>query len=177
MAATTALTVVSGITNVFSSLSQSSAQKAEGSYQKSIYDTNSKIAEIQAADALKRGETEATNLKTQTKKLIGAQRARLAAQGQDLESGDALDIQEETAGLGSIDALQIKNNAWREAWGYQVQAEDYRSRGVYAEMTGKNKSRSTLLTGGLQVAKGIAQAGYLSSLKGSRDNAVYTEYA
>jgi len=156
-----------------SSYSQSQAQKQQGAYEASIYETNARLAEIQAKDAIRRGELASTEKKKQTKQLIGSQRARLAAQGQELglRESDALLIQEETAEFGALDALEIRNNAWREAWGYRVQASDYLSRAKFARLTAKQKARNTLLTGGLQaagqIASGAATYGALNPSSGS----------
>jgi hypothetical protein len=97
----------------------------------------------------------------------------MGAQGIDLESGSALDIQQETASLGAEEALNIKNNAWREAWGYRSQEADYKARASYAKITGKNTARNTLLTGGLTVAKNLATYSYMNKNRGSTD---FSEY-
>ena len=171
MAMIAALTTASVVGGLASSYSQSQAQKSAGAYQLQIAETNSRLANIQAQDAISRGEKEAKALKIQTKRLIGAQRAAGAAQGQDLEGvegeGGFLDIQQESAGLGAMDALTIKNNAWREAWGYRVQGQDYLGRGRMSYLTSRAQARSTLITGGLTAVKDIAYAGYLSRNRNS----------
>lgn len=137
---------------VASGYSQASAQRAEGDYQKSIFDINARFAEAQAKDAIKRGDKEAIELTKRAKRLIGSQRVSLAAQGIDIESGTALQIQEDTAELSEADAMTIRNNAWKEAWGYRVQAFDFRNRGEFAKMSSRNRARNTLLTSGIQAA-------------------------
>ena len=162
MSATTALMGVSALSSIGTAFAQSGAQKAASIYQESVYRSNERMAEVQAADAISRGEKEAKKTLQNTRVLVGAQRAAMAAQGLDLESGSALDIQQETAGIGAMDALDIKNNAWREAWGYKVQANQYGQQAAFTKITGKNQSRTTLLTGGLSAAKDIA-TGYYST--------------
>ncbi len=49
-----------------------------------------------------------------------------------------------------MDALTVKNNAWREAWGYKAQARSYRTQGALSRLASRNEANSTLLTGGLQ---------------------------
>lgn len=142
--------IVSGVGSLSTAYAQSEAIKTQGEYQKQQYSFNEKVANLQAADALKRGDKSASDHKKSTKKLIGAQRAALAAQGIEVDSGSALEIQQDTAALGAADAVQIKNNAWREAWGYRVQASDLGSRGSFAEIASKNEARQTILTGGMK---------------------------
>lgn len=55
---------------------------------------------------------------------LGQQTARLAAQGTDLE-GSPLDILGDTRAAGELDALTIRANAAREAYGYQAQGLGY----------------------------------------------------
>ncbi len=140
------------VTAAASAYAQSNSIRGQGEYESSAFNINASFAEMQAEDALKQGEKAAKNLKKQVKLTIGAQRANMAAQGIELDSGSALEIQEDTAVMGELDALTIKNNAYREAWGFKVQAEDFRSRAQYSEWAARNNSRNTLLTGGLQSA-------------------------
>lgn len=165
MGAVAALTAVSVGTTLVSSMQQSNAYKMQAAYEKNAYDWNARIAEIQAQDAVDRGEKAANELKKNTRRLIGAQRAALAAQGIAIDEGDALDIQLETAELGAADAQEIKNNAWREAWGYRVNALDLRGKGSFAELSGKTAARNTLLTGGMNIAKDLAYGAYLNERK------------
>lgn len=154
--------VVQAAGTAATSYAQSKAQKSEGDYQKQIYESNARLADIQADDAIRRGEKDAKQHKKNVKRLIGSQRAALAAQGLDLEADDALAIQQESAEYGALDVLEIKNNAWREAWGYKVQANDFMGRARFADITAKNKARNTILTGGMSIASDAAYGAYLS---------------
>lgn len=118
-----------------------------GRYQRQVADYNASVAELQAQDAVVRGRDAEKRHRSQVSGLIGAQRASMAAQGQDLSDPDssAGQIQEDTAYLGELDALTIRNNAAREAWGFRVQAEDMRMRGALAEIEGRNKAVGTIL--------------------------------
>lgn len=120
---------------------------AAGDYNKEIADYNAKVAELQAADALDRGAEAEGRHRVNVRGLIGAQRAALAAQGVDVASGSALEVQLDTAGRGEVDALRIRSNAAREAWGYEVQATDSRMRGELAQMEAKSRATSTILGG------------------------------
>lgn len=150
-----------GISAIGSSYAQSQAMKSQGEYERMTMDANARLANIQAEDTIKRGNKEAAEHIKQTKKLIGSQRAAMAAQGIEVNADSALDIQAETAAMGELDALTIRNNAWREAWGYRVSASDLSFRGRFAEMAARGQSRQTLVTGGMQAAGKFAEsAGY-----------------
>jgi len=155
-----ALMGVQALGTAATSYAQSKALKAEGEFQSEIYQSNARIQALRAEDAVNRGEKSAKRAKEAASRLIGSQRAALGAQGIDIESGSALDIQEETASLGAEDALNIRNNAWREAWGFRVEEQDLKSKAKFAKITAGNKSRNTILTGGLTIAKDLGSQYY-----------------
>ena len=156
---------IQGMGSLASGYSQSKAQKSLSDYEASVYESNARLADLKAADAIFRADKEAVKAKQASKRLIGSQRAALGAQGIDIESGSALDIQEESASIGAEEALNIRNNAWRESWGYKTQAVDLRGRAEMARITGKNTSRNTMLTGGLSAIKDVTYGMYLAKNK------------
>lgn len=145
--------------NLFSGVQQAQALKRQGAYQRSMYELNARFAEINAEDAIRRGDRAARDLKTQSRGLIGSQRVGFAAQGVSVDTGTAVAVQEDTDRLSTIDAMTIKNNAWREAWGYRVEAATGRAQGQMAQTAAGNAARSTLLTAGLQGITGFVSAG------------------
>lgn len=106
--------------------------------QADLQDYNAEIADLQAADAIARGVEEEQRYRTSVRGIIGSQRAAFAGGNIDVGFGSALDVQEDAAYLGELDALQIRTNAAREAWGYKVQAEDLRRRGTITRREGRN---------------------------------------
>lgn len=78
--------------------------------------------ERQAADAKARGEVAEASRRRLMGQQIGEQTARLAGQGTDLE-GSPTDILGDTAAAGEFDALTIRSNAAREAYGYKLSGE------------------------------------------------------
>jgi hypothetical protein len=143
---------------------QAKSVEAQGRYQKSLSGVNAGYAELQAKDAIERGEKDAQAIKRRGKQIIGSQRAALAAQGVEVDSGTALELQEETSELSQVDALTVRNNAWREAWGYRAEAQAATSAGQLASITAKANARNTLVTGGINAANtagaGFANDGY-----------------
>lgn len=131
---------------------QGAAQKAASESQAQLADYNANVAKLQAQDAIERGAEEESAFRSQVRGAIGAQRAGIAAGNTDVGFGSAVDVQADAAFLGELDSLTIRTNAAREAWGYNVQAEDLRKRaeitrkeGVYLEraaVTQGNAARS-----------------------------------
>lgn len=162
MAATTAaiaLGAASGGLSLKGAADEASALRKQGDYQKDMYDFNSKIAQLQAEDAIRRGDREAVRYEKKGQQAIGASRAALAAQGVDVSSGSALDVQTDIAEQAAVGAVTIRNNAWREAWGYKVQAESYSQKGFMEREAAQEKAKATMLTG---VANTLAIGGKMA---------------
>lgn len=161
---------VGGGSSLLSAYQQSQALKAQAQYTKDQNDTNARLADMQADDAIRRGNTEANKAVRQGDQMVSEQRAASAAQGIDINTGSAGDIQTETTALSQQDAEIMKNNAWREAWGFKTQAIDARNQGNLALVAGNNAARNTMLTGGLQALSQFGQAaGYAA--KGAKTGA------
>lgn len=139
-----------------SSRQQAGAIKAESEFRSQQQETNSRLGEIQAKDVEARGLKESEETLRKAKTLIGRQRAALAAQGIEIGTGSALDIQLETAEFGALDALTIKNNAFREATGHRIEAIEAGGRAGFTRISGERRAGSTLLAGGLTAAGDIA---------------------
>lgn len=105
------------------------AQREASESQADLSDFNAQVAELQAKDAIARGQDEEQRFRSRVRQAIGNQRADFAAGNIDVNSGSALDVQADSAFLGEMDALTIRTNAAREAWGFEVAAEDLHRRG------------------------------------------------
>ena len=115
---------------------QATAASAQGQYIKRVDEQNAKMADAEAQDALDRGELTAQRRGLEARQQIGSTRASQAAQGVDVSSGSAADVQASEAGIGALDEMTIRNNAAREAWGYKVEAINERQAGQVAAITG-----------------------------------------
>jgi len=134
------------------------SQKASYAYQSRVSENNAKIGEWQAQDAMKRGERAEIDQRRKTAQLKGAQTASLAARGLDIGTGSALNILSDTDYLGEIDALTIRDNSRREAWGIRQGAQNDTNnagvlRGAGNAISPIGAGATSLLTGAGQVAK------------------------
>lgn len=126
---------------------QAYAQNQAGKAQQSIANNNAKLLDRSAQDALARGNEEAIAQRRRTRMLVGEQRAAAAAQGLDVNSGVAADIQDQAYQHGLADEATIRRNAFREAWGIKTQAKNQRTEGAYARRSGTNQAIGTSLGG------------------------------
>lgn len=158
--------VIGGGAALGNGIAQSGAYREQGRYAQSMGNINAGFADLQAQNALQRGELMAEREGQRAGATIGAQRASYAAQGVSVNSGSAATAQADTAGLSAIDQLMIRNNAAREAWGYNVQALNDRTQAKFAALSGKTNANSTLLTGGMGFAQSMAKGAYYADRGG-----------
>jgi hypothetical protein len=108
--------------NAIGAYGSANAQKNTYAYQAQIAAQNAQIANQQASQAIINGQTAEQNVRLQGAQVMGSQRASMAANGVDLGQGSANEALTTTKYMTERDALTTKDNALRQAWGYQVQA-------------------------------------------------------
>jgi hypothetical protein len=153
----TALAVASVAASTAGAYTQSKAQKQQAKYQAAVARNNAIVAERAATDARERGEKEELNFRKQLSQLKGKQRAAFSGSGVVVDEDSPLDVLAETAELGEIDALTIRNNAEREAYGFENQARNFENSAVASDATASNinpffTAGTTLLTSGTAAA-------------------------
>lgn len=110
-----ATTLVGGIVSGIGAQQQAQAQANAANY-------NAAVARNAATFAKQQGEVQAQAADRRTAAMIGRQRAVYAAGNLDVNSGSPLDIQADTAQFGRLNSLTIRNNAARQAYGYEANA-------------------------------------------------------
>lgn len=120
-----ALMMGSAVMSATGAYGQADAQKKAMQYDSQVAANNAILANQQASIAIQNGQTQEGNQRLKTGQAVGAQRAALAANGIDLGEGSAQDILSTTQYIGERDALTVRDNALREAWGYKTQAQNY----------------------------------------------------
>lgn len=132
--------------------------KQEGAFNSSMLTGNAALKDQAATETINAGDTSADWQRVRTGQAIGTQRTAQAANGIDVNSGSAAQIQDDTAMLGELDALTIQNNAAREAYGYRVQAKQDRLNAAQVTTNAGNKATGSIL-GGLGSAFGSFTGG------------------
>lgn len=142
-----------------SALATASQQRQAGEATAAANLQNAAFAEQAALDATRRGEFESDQSRIANRELIGAQRAGFAANGVDVNSGSAANLQDDAAALGELDALTIRNNAAREAWGYRTQSAQNVMAAQNARASARSAVTGTLLSAGARAYGGYASMG------------------
>lgn len=150
-----AMSTAGAITGATGSYYQSQANQAAYNYQAQVAQNNRQYGEWQAQDAIRRGQIAENVSRSRTAQLRGTQRASLAARGIALDEGSALNILSDTDFMGDLDALMIRDNAAREAWGLREQGKSQGADAIL--MRGRANAESPLFSGASSLLAGAGQ--------------------
>lgn len=136
-------------------LMQGLAGKSQADQQAKALRQNAFYLNQSAQDATARGIIESDQSRVQTQQAIGTQRAAMASNGGVVDQDSNAIIQQDTAQIGELDALTISNNAAREAYGFQVQAQDNLRTAKNVQKQGKKGVLTSMLGGAIGGMGGI----------------------
>lgn len=123
------MAVAGGAIAAKSKMDAGAASSANAAYQAQVAENNAKVAEQNAELETQSGEIQASNYGLKTRAKVGATTAQQGASGIDLNVGSSVDVRTGEAELGALDALTIRSNAARRAYGYTVAATGDRAQG------------------------------------------------
>lgn len=148
-------------------INQAQAQRQAYEYQAQVARNNATLAQYQAKDAIEAGAHEEQGRRLKTAAMFSDQRASLAANGIDLGEGTATDLLATTKYIGEIDALTVRDNAAKRAWGYRVQGQDFTDQAAMKDATaGGINPMMAGVTSLLGSAGGVADSWYRNKKAG-----------
>lgn len=153
-------TATSTAIGVTSSVQAAKAQQAQYDYQAKIDKKNAEIAQSNADMKRQEGIEAARTQRVKTLQAVGSQQAAMAANGFDATSGTNLDIVEDTAAQGELDALTKQYNKETEALAYEASASNYNNQANLDRFAEQNAYKSGMLNA---VGSGIKGLGQTSS--------------
>ena len=145
--------------SVVGTIQQSGAAAQAARYQAQVGENTKKIAEWQAKDATERGKIAEDRRRETTALQIGRQRAAMGSQGADVNDGTNVDILSDTAAAGEFDALTIRNNSEREAYGYKVSASNAAAGAELQRMRASSTEDSAWIGAGANLLAGASSVG------------------
>ena len=146
-----------------SSYSQGKQQQAMYNYQAQIAEENAKIAQKNAATERQTGIEEARLQRIKTLQAIGSQKTAMAANNMDVTQGTSLDIIQDTAAMGELDALQIETNYERKALAYEQQANNFSNQANLDVISGRNAYKSGKINAVTEGLNGVSKLGSVAS--------------
>lgn len=108
---------------------------------------NAQVREYQAQDTVSRAAVEEQKQREQVRQFMGRQRASMGASGVEVSSGSFGDVLQQSAAMGERDALTIRNNAMRAAWGYRTQSAAEQFEGEARARAYEGRAVGSLLSG------------------------------
>lgn len=129
------------------SIGQTAQEYGDARQAAALASTREDQAGFNARDAEYRGRVTEHDFRRRVAQFAGTQRANLAANGVDPNSGTALLIQRDTREAAELEATRIRTNAAREAFGYRRQAAFAR----YERRLAKSAAKQALVDGTLEL--------------------------
>ncbi len=138
--------------------SQAAAMRRQAEYEASQMRYNADLIDMRREEVGVQAESDILASQDGISRMISTQKVSMAGQGIELDSGTAAQIIQDTEQIGLEDVQAIKNNAWKEAWGMEVEAMDLRNQAEFGMAAGKQRAKQTVATGTLQGVQGAIGA-------------------
>jgi hypothetical protein len=123
------------------------AQIQAGAQANATAGFNARMMDLEAKDAIDRGEQVAAETERQGRMVVGEQRASLAGQGIDVNDGTAAALQADTVRTTLQSVARVRADAAMQAWGMRVNATSVRRAGAYAQQGARYNALGGALSG------------------------------
>jgi hypothetical protein len=134
------------------------AEKQAALYNAAVSQQNATLAKENANIAQASGNQQASISEMKTRATSGAIKANEAASGIDVNSGSAPDVRASASEIGELDALTVRSNATREAYGYTTQAHSFETQSNLDKFEAANDSTAGLIGAGSTFLGGVGNA-------------------
>ena len=156
-AASLAATAASAGVGVAGAISSSQAQAANARYQSQIARNNAVTATNNAALAGQQAGVRAQADDRATATRLGAQRAAMGADGGQLGSGSALNVQRDTSNQGALAASQDIYQGQLAGYGYETQAGNFTAQSQLDTAEASQASTAGMIGAGSSLLSGASQ--------------------
>lgn len=150
--------VVGGAGGYLGAKADGDAAKKQARFNRQQAEWNAREAEREAEFVLKKSQKDASQYMKDVGATIGAQRVALAAQGIVVDDATAATVQEQTREIGLEDALTIRQNAMREAYGLKSEAMNFRLQAQFDEAAAIRGSANARMAGLLSGVAGVGSS-------------------
>lgn len=114
-----------GVMGAYGAYEEGIAKSRADRYNAAMAGFNQVIANRNATWAGQAGDVAAGNVEMRGRAVVGQTKAQQGASGVDVNTGSAVDVRASEAGLAKLDALTVRSNAAKEAYGMRVKATEY----------------------------------------------------
>lgn len=168
----TILSALGGLSTAASALGSISAGRAQAASAKYNAATEANNAQLALRNATLAGQEGAANSAIEQQKTragVAAIKTAQAANGVDVNTGSAVDVRSSAAELGELNAITVRSNAARQAYGYQTQASSDtaqsqldKQEAKYDTDAGYVKGAATLLSQGVSGSQSGLWSSYVN---------------
>lgn len=146
-----AISAVSAAVSGYAAYKGSAAQRQAAQFNQGVAEQNQQVAGVQALQAAAAGAAKEDAYRRKLANLMGDQRAEAASTGVDINTGSALELQQDTAGLGAADLSTIRqdtrNSVWQARLGGTSAADQAKLYGFQADNTSPGLALGSSLLG------------------------------
>ena len=148
--------VAIGGAGLLSSYLEGKAGEAQADFQANQMEFNAELAKLKAEDARLRGEKLAEQIQRNMRQVIGRQRVGAAAQGIGIDIDDVGVLQAQTEMFAAVDEFRARENASRQARGFEMDAVQYHGQAGFTRAAARTKAAGSMLTAGLSAIGSVA---------------------
>lgn len=151
--------VSSAIIGGVGAIQSANAQKSAAQYNSQVAANNAIIANQNATFAGEEGEQQAAQSQAKTRAEVGAIAANQGASGIDVNSGSAVDVRSSASEVGELNAINIRANAARQAYGFQTQAASDTGQSALDRSAAASDQTAGGINASSTILGGLGQAG------------------
>ncbi len=140
-------------------IAQGKQQAASDKYNAAVAENNATIANQNATFAGQEGAANAAIEQAKTRATVGGIKAAQAANGIDVNTGSAVDVRSSASELGELNAINIRSNATRQAYGFETQASNDKAQAQLDRSQAKYDSEAGYVKAGTGLLSSAATAG------------------
>lgn len=160
-------TVASAGVGAMGAIQQGQSQAAAAGYNAKVAAQNAGIATKNASYIGAQGEQNVAAEGAKTKATEGAITVNQGASGVNINSGSAVDVRESAAKVGMLNALNVRSQAARAAYGQQVQATSDIAQSQLLRSQQKSDIKAGYLNAGATILGGAGKAAMFAGGGGS----------
>lgn len=129
---------ISAAVTAYGQHKQAQAQANANKFNAQVADQNAALAHQNAVWQTEEGEQQVANSEMKTAAQLGGIKTFQAASGVDVNSGSAVDVENSARTIGKLDALTVRSNAARAAYGMQVEETSHKNEAILDRYAGSN---------------------------------------
>ena len=150
----TVATIGSSAVSALGSIAQSRASAASAGYNAKVQEQNAQVERTNAQFAGAEGEQNTAAAGARTRAALAETVANQGASGVDINTGSSVGVRESEAKIGTLNALNVRAEAARRAYGYQTSATSYDAQSRLSKSEQKSDITGGYLDAGATVLGG-----------------------